>query len=345
MGLPGAAAVAEADVLVVGAGLAGATAARALAHAGRRVAVLDKGRGPGGRLSTRRAGGGGFDHGAATLQAVGPDFRGWLDDEARAGRAHRHADGWVGVPGMNALVAGLLHDLGPRWSTPVAALARSGGLWMAHSDDGVAFARAPCAVLAVPAPQARSLLMAGRSRAPIDGPGEADLDALADALASVRYAPCWAGLLVVDDAIDGTAPASPTLDAAADLSAVFREADKPGRQDAGHWVVHATAGWSEANLECPADRVAPRLREAFIRATGIDGRRVRSVEAHRWRYARPVSGLGSSGAPSVAGLYLAGDAFPPPGVPMDAPPAEVAWCSGRDAAARCLRLSTPQPKS
>ncbi|MCE2945145.1 MAG: FAD-dependent oxidoreductase, partial [Xanthomonadaceae bacterium] len=35
-----------ADVLVVGAGLAGAAAARSLADAGMRVRVLDKGRGP-----------------------------------------------------------------------------------------------------------------------------------------------------------------------------------------------------------------------------------------------------------------------------------------------------------
>jgi ribulose 1,5-bisphosphate synthetase/thiazole synthase len=44
------------DVVVVGAGIAGLTAARALASAGSEVLVLDKGRGPGGRASTRCAG-------------------------------------------------------------------------------------------------------------------------------------------------------------------------------------------------------------------------------------------------------------------------------------------------
>jgi predicted NAD/FAD-dependent oxidoreductase len=45
------------DVLVVGAGMAGLTAAAELQRAGRRVLVLDEGRGVGGRLASRRIGG------------------------------------------------------------------------------------------------------------------------------------------------------------------------------------------------------------------------------------------------------------------------------------------------
>ena len=42
--------------IVIGAGIAGLLAARQLAEAGRDVTVLDKGRGVGGRLATRRIG-------------------------------------------------------------------------------------------------------------------------------------------------------------------------------------------------------------------------------------------------------------------------------------------------
>ncbi len=42
------------SVAVIGAGIAGATAARALELAGHAVHVSDKSRGPGGRLATRR---------------------------------------------------------------------------------------------------------------------------------------------------------------------------------------------------------------------------------------------------------------------------------------------------
>ena len=52
------------DVAVIGAGMAGLAAARTLAAAGHAVQVFDKGRGIGGRLSTRRTDYGAFDHGA-----------------------------------------------------------------------------------------------------------------------------------------------------------------------------------------------------------------------------------------------------------------------------------------
>jgi len=51
-------------VAVVGAGIAGITAARTLAQAGWHVIVFEKSRGAGGRIATRRTEWGGFDHGA-----------------------------------------------------------------------------------------------------------------------------------------------------------------------------------------------------------------------------------------------------------------------------------------
>lgn len=319
------------DVLVVGAGLAGATAARALAIAGLRVTVLDKGRGPGGRLSTRRSAAAGFDHGATSVQASGRDFATWLDAEAVAGRAARWREGWVGVPGMDALVAGLLEGLDRHWSTTVAALSRPSSVWQAHATNGRLLAAAPRLVLAVPAPQARALLLCAAEGLP------ESLIALTDALATVRYAPCWAGLVVA------TAKGEcPVLAEGSDavLGGVFREAAKPGRDDAGHWVVHATADWSTAHLERDAEAVAMDLRAAFLRVTGIDDAAIRSCIAHRWRYAQPLQGIDP--APQVAGLVLAGDAI---GADAGVPPAERAWHSGRDAAARLLAAQPFQPKS
>ena len=55
------------SILVVGAGVAGLACASELEAAGLDVQILDKGRGPGGRLSARRSPVGAFDHGT-------PDF-------------------------------------------------------------------------------------------------------------------------------------------------------------------------------------------------------------------------------------------------------------------------------
>src|SRR4051812_5903801 len=62
------------DVLIVGAGLAGLMAGHVLADAGKRVVLLDKGRSVGGRMATRRIGGGLADHGAQFFTVRDPEF-------------------------------------------------------------------------------------------------------------------------------------------------------------------------------------------------------------------------------------------------------------------------------
>ncbi len=80
-----------ADVLVIGAGMAGLTAAAELQRAGRRVLVLDKGRGVGGRLASRRIEGAAFDHGAQFITARTARFAALVED----GRCRGCAGDWV----------------------------------------------------------------------------------------------------------------------------------------------------------------------------------------------------------------------------------------------------------
>ena len=65
----------HADVMVIGAGVSGLLAAETLRDRGLRVVVLDKGRGVGGRLATRRTHPDVFDHGAQSFTARDPQFR------------------------------------------------------------------------------------------------------------------------------------------------------------------------------------------------------------------------------------------------------------------------------
>ncbi|TAG26337.1 MAG: FAD-dependent oxidoreductase [Burkholderiales bacterium] len=116
-------------IAIIGAGMAGITAARTLIQAGFKVTVLDKSRGAGGRMSTRRTEFGSFDHGAQYFTVRDDRFRqmmawalGTAPDVARpwAANAVRVLDSqgrtleaalpsrephWVAQPGMNALVS------------------------------------------------------------------------------------------------------------------------------------------------------------------------------------------------------------------------------------------------
>lgn len=322
----------DADVLVVGAGLAGAAAARALHDVGVRVLALDKGRGPGGRLSTRRTPTGSFDHGAAALQAQTPAFSAWLAAETSAGRAAPWAGGHVGVPGMSALVAGLLDGIEVRWAVAVASLRREATGWQAIDAEGRAVGRAPSLVLAIPAPQAAALLKASAL-----SPGTLPVGAV-PALDAARYAPCWAALIHTD--LDARCLRN-DVEADGIVAALYREAEKPGRAATGHWVLHATEAWSEAHLEADAADVAARLRDAFLERAGIDPGAVRSVSAHRWRYARPLAVVDPH-ALEGSGLVFAGDVFGAADTAVQ-PAAERAWLSGRSAANRLI--AARQPKS
>ena len=71
------------DAVVIGAGIAGLMAAARLADHGRSVLVLDKSRGVGGRMATRRIGGAVCDHGAQFFTQRTRGFHSFLEDAVR----------------------------------------------------------------------------------------------------------------------------------------------------------------------------------------------------------------------------------------------------------------------
>jgi len=117
-------------IAIIGAGLAGAAAGRSLQEAGHQVTLFDKGRGPGGRMSTRRMetalGTVRLDHGAQFFTVRGEGLTkavvGWTAAGACApwqGKLIKiDADGtseplggddrYVGVGGMNQVVKAAL---------------------------------------------------------------------------------------------------------------------------------------------------------------------------------------------------------------------------------------------
>ncbi|MGB3401864.1 MAG: FAD-dependent oxidoreductase [Microcoleaceae cyanobacterium] len=63
------------DVAIIGAGIAGLTCAKALQKAGYRVVILEKSRGVGGRVATRRMDDYRLDHGARYLEPIGDNVQ------------------------------------------------------------------------------------------------------------------------------------------------------------------------------------------------------------------------------------------------------------------------------
>ncbi|MEO1530109.1 MAG: FAD-dependent oxidoreductase [Planctomycetota bacterium] len=283
----------------MGAGLGGLIAARTLTDHGLDVTVFDKSRGVGGRTSTRRTHDDSgvelrFDHGAQYLTARDARFcrfvKSWIQDGlvapwlGRIVRLSRDGDllsdasdtpRYVGVPGMNAIAKHLAASLNVQLGAAVTELIRNEERWTVRDENGEMFGPFDVVLCNCPPRQTAALIA-----------GQADFHRQ---LESLRMRPCWAMML-----------ASPSLSEIefegafvddSPISWIANNGAKPGRESPPSWVIHASADWSEANLDCNAEDVIATLRPEFEKLTGRSISEPHFSAAHRWRYAIPESPL------------------------------------------------------
>ncbi|MEL6287555.1 MAG: FAD-dependent oxidoreductase [Pseudomonadota bacterium] len=137
------------DVGIIGAGVAGLAAARVLRDAGARVTILEKSRGIGGRLATRRREIAAYDHGAQYLTARSEVFREVVDaacaDGTLAPWTPRMADD-VAPPGIETgIETGIQTGIGTTISPESAAssAARSASLRAAPPREKTRYVGTP----------------------------------------------------------------------------------------------------------------------------------------------------------------------------------------------------------
>jgi hypothetical protein len=264
-------------IAIVGAGMAGLSCGQRLSRLGHEVRLFDKGRGPGGRMATRRMEDGGttlhFDHGAQYFTARDPRFVEQVAHWEASGVAARWAaagdDAWVGTPAMNAPLKAMAGELGVQFGTRIEQLVRDGEGWQIDGE-GAPDARFDAVLVAVPAEQAGPLLQ----------PHAPAMATLADQTASD---PCWtlmagfeAPLALVQDTLRQRGP----------IGWAARNNAKPGRASEECWVVQASPEWSRAHLEEDAETVAAALLAELAEANAGPLPRQLGATAHRWRFAR-----------------------------------------------------------
>ena len=333
-----------ADVVVVGAGIAGLCAADRLAAAGRQVLVLDKARGVGGRMATRRVGAAVCDHGAQFFTVRGEDFGGLVaaaGDSAAVttwceGFVQAAADGslvpagdghprWRGVKGMTDLPKWLAARLaavdGPgrceiRTNVKVTSLAADGdGVWLAV--EGAPGRRemiaARGAIVTAPVPQALDLMRDGGM---LGGAGSVAADTRR-LLETVAYDPCFALMVVLDRPSRVPPPGGIQFAPGSEPVAWLADNFQKGVSSVPSLTVHATGGFSREHFDAPPDDVARLLLDAV--RPWIDGDPASAVverSLHRWKFALPTTLVSeplvvASAAPPVV---CCGDAFAGPRV-------------------------------
>lgn len=299
--------------------MTGLTAGAALQASGWNVTTLDKGRGVGGRMATRRIGEQRLDHGAQFFTVREKAFADAV--------AHWHRRGWVepwfeseghvryrATGGMSALAKHLSHDLNVRTSEKITRLEAQPGKWSIETESGLRL-QADLLLLTMPAPQVLDLI------SPLGIP-----DAFTASLRSIDFDPCLALLISADGESKVPAPGyARPVDGPVAWVADNRQKGLVERGVA--LTIHATASFSREFLERPVEAEAILRREA---ARWFDGE-IHEVQFHRWRYSQPKAAVASRCLVTVhpAPLIVAGDAF-------GGPRLEGAFLSGSAAAEQAL---------
>ena len=323
----------ECDVAVIGAGMAGLCAAGVAIAAGLRVAVVDKARGVGGRMATRRLGGAVVDHGAQFFTVRNADFgaivadgceRGsvipWCSGFARSTAVDRPAtpaeDGhprYRGVKGMTdlpkLLAERLVHATGPlRTNSRVTAIAVTDSRVRLALDGGEELVARGC-VVTPPVPQTLDLFAAGGLLAPAAGRIEGVTHRL---LASVAYDPCFALMLVLDQPSRVPAPGGVQFESGP--IAWIADNQLKGISPVPALTIHASGAFSRARFDDPPEDVMQAMRTAA--APWIGGATVVEQSLQRWKYALPTAVLEVPfvAASTTPPIVCCGDAFAGPKV-------------------------------
>lgn len=303
----------EWDAIVVGAGVAGLCAARELVVAGRSVVVLDKGRGVGGRMATRRLGSAVFDHGAQFFTVRGRAFGGIVAEAHAAGAVEEWCRGfsrdgslggseggdghprWRGSRGMTDLPKQIAAELATvaaggrceiRTAAKVTAVVAEDGVVRMPLDDGATLV-ASGAILTPPVPQALDLLTAGGLGA---GSGRGDAAAWRT-LGAVAYDPCFAVLLVLDKPSRVPPPGGMQFDpATGGPIAWVADNQRKGISPVPALTIHADGAFSRRHFDTsPEEVMATLIDHARPWIDGDPATAVVEKSLHRWKFALPTT--------------------------------------------------------
>ncbi|NDJ19806.1 NAD(P)/FAD-dependent oxidoreductase [Myxacorys almedinensis] len=313
------------DVAIVGAGVAGLTCAQRLHQAGYRVVVVEKSRGLGGRMATRRLHGTHADHGVCYLTPKHQPFKALLDRLVEQGILKTWTETIHQLDSQGRV--SVLADRSPCYASPtgISAIARAISInltiwlnqritqieavetgWRLRCEE-TSIAQTPdlvakALVMAIPAPQAIVLLQ------PLG------LESYVDQLKAVEFAPSISAIALYPQSRQSEAEAlsfqgivgSPGLD----LSWIGFDSSKQSQPSQPVFVIQSSAAFAHqffeaANIQAVGENLLAQA--AHVTAPWLAKPDV--LQVHRWRYAFPTTPLSQPFlvAPTDSPLVCTGD--------------------------------------
>lgn len=286
------------DVIIVGAGIAGLGAAHQLRSVGiNNLCVLEKSRGVGGRMSTRRIGEILVDHGAQYFTYRSPAFQAVLEPLLGDGTvetwieavATLKSDGqilWPGaehtypryacLQGMTAVCKALSKDVDIYLETRATTLLAGNQGWEIQCESGQIY-RAKAVLLTPPPEQSFALLGDLEDRSEF-APGE-----------QVIFDPCFAVMAGYED-FSSAIPAC--LRWEADPQIAWSAIDGTKRSQPFTFLIHTTPAFAKESESEPREQIAQQLLTHAAQKLSLPALANPAwSQVHFWRYAMPVNPL------------------------------------------------------
>ena len=294
-------------VVVIGAGISGCVCAWRLAQEGYSVTLVEKGRGVGGRMATRRMEGARIDHGAQFFTVQDPRMESlvgiwqqegtvlpWYDQvpgrEDLSGRIR-----FRGLDGITAPAKSLAQSFNVETGFFVSHIKRNHGVWTVTEKDGNQF---ECEHLVITMPSVQLLDLFDRSDYQLDSE-------TMERLGAIRHTRCLAVLGILDQPSSLLAPGTATHPAV-EIDWLSDNQIK-GISPIPACTIHASDKYSQKHWDSSDEDRIPYLisiAEDCLKA------RIKSWSSHRWGFAKPIVTFGASHwHGSEENLTLAGDGF------------------------------------
>ncbi|MES2661728.1 MAG: FAD-dependent oxidoreductase [Pseudomonadota bacterium] len=320
----------EFDVVIVGAGIAGLTCAFELQQRNMKVCVLEKSRGAGGRLASRRI----VNEKIFPNQAFGRHPLGTqyiaLENELEIPE-HEYPSWWNKAIEIKALSGAIFQNHALNATTQQAlrfiqyevcrqladsvqlqtqqraiAMSRKEDGWTIETDQQQSY-YCKYLVLTIPGPQAITLLQTE--------PNIACLERV-----NSIYKPQWTVVCAVRDLKYSINFASldwiRVKDSSHPLSHAYRVLDTSDQTIADGiklWTLYATPEWTQNNLDLSPEIAVQKLMEAWFEL-GLSTTEVLYSQAHRWLYARASDTTSKELFVEYTQLWVGGDAIAGDGI-------------------------------
>lgn len=304
------------SVLIIGAGITGLLAAQDLLRYGFNVTILDKGRGLGGRIATRRLSvderSGKADHGAQYITAYSPRFEALISEmttknivqpwENALHKKHlTNHTRYIAPEGMTSVAKYLATGINTHLNKRATMLKHNGELWTVYTDAETFSADA--LLITAPIPQALMLLDTLPEKALVEEEYQR--------LSAVQYTPCIALMLALHDEYSSQISTS-TMKFEDDsvITWIADNREKGVITDIPTITVHTSPQFAQKHWETKEEDLITLLFAEI--GNYFSPTTIQAYSLHRWRYSRviePYPALFFHAQHSPLPLVLAGDGF------------------------------------